>query len=71
MQKLSLAIKNFNERVKVMNQTGSKQLALSADEARNLHADIFNLLANVAELQSQGMAEPVQTTTLSLDGGGF
>ena len=70
MQKLSLTIKNFNDRVKVMNQTGSKQLSLSADEARNLHADIFNLLANIAELQSQ--AETTQTTaTVSLDGGGF
>ena len=46
MQKLSLAVKNFNERVKVMNQTGGKQLSLSAEEARSLHADIFNLLAN-------------------------
>lgn len=69
MQKLSLAIKNFNERVKLMNQTGSKQLSLSADEARNLHADIFNLLANVAELQS--VPESVQPAAISLDGGGF
>lgn len=69
MQKLSLAIKNFNERVKVMNQTGSKQLSLSADEARNLHADIFSLLANVAELQN--MPESTKSTALSLDGGGF
>ena len=69
MQKLSLAIKNFNERVKVMNQTGSKQLSLSADEARNLHADIFNLLANIAELQIQ--PESAQTTTVSFDGGSF
>ena len=69
MQKLSLAIKNFNERVKVMNQTGSKQLALSADEARNLHADIFNLLANIAELQTS--PESMPPSGLSLDGGGF
>ena len=69
MQKLSLAVKNFNERVKVMNQTGSKQLTLSAEEARNLHADIFNLLANMAELQ--GTTESIQPTAMSLDGGGF
>ncbi len=68
MQKLSLAVKNFNERVKIMNQTGSKQLALSAEEARNLHADIFNLLANIAELQSN---PTTQTTAIGLDGGGF
>lgn len=69
MQKLSLAIKNFNERVKVMNQTGSKQLSLSADEARNLHSDIFVLLANIAE--SQNTTDSTQPTALSLDGGEF
>ena len=69
MQKLSIAIKNFNERVKIMNQTGGKQLSLSADEARNLHADIFNLLANIAELQSP--PESAQSNSISLDGGGF
>jgi len=69
MQKLSLAIKNFNDRVKLMNQTGSKQLQLSAEEARNLHADIFNLLANLAEMQNT--REPEQATNISLDGGGF
>jgi len=69
MQKLSLAIKNFNERVKIMNQTGGKQLSLSAEEARNLHADIFNLLASITELQNT--VEPTQSTAISLDGGGF
>jgi hypothetical protein len=69
MQKLSLAVKNFNDRVKIMNQSGSKQLQLSAEEARNLHADIFNLLANLAELQNVPDSEP--TTNVSLDGGGF
>lgn len=52
-----------------MNQTGSKQLSLSAEEARNLHADIFNLLANLTELQTT--REPEQSANLSLDGGGF
>jgi hypothetical protein len=52
-----------------MNQTGSKQLALSADEARNLHADIFNLLANIAELQAT--PQQVALAPAGLDGGGF
>jgi len=69
MQKVSVAIKNFNDRIKVMNQTGSKQLQLSAEDARNLHADIFNLLANIAELQSR--SEPKQSTQLNFDGGSF
>lgn len=70
MQPLSLALKNFNDRVKQMNQSGSKQLMLSADEARNLHADIFILLANFAE--AQATADPVMdTVSISMDGGGF
>lgn len=69
MQKLSLSIKNFNDRVKVMNQTGSKQLCLSTDEARNLHADIFNLLSNIAELSANTSDNgPIMS---GLDGGGF
>lgn len=70
MQKLSLSIKTFNERVKIMNQTGSKQISLTVDEARNLHADIFSLLANIAELQSNNK-ETAETFNISFDGGGF
>ena len=69
MQKLSLAISNFNERVKIMNQTGSRQLALTAEEARNLHADIFALLANIAE--SQGLPVQMPAEPVSFDGGSF
>lgn len=71
MQKLSISIKNFNERVKIMNQTGGKQLSMSADEARNLHADIFNLLANLNELQTVAEINSPNPNTISLDGGGF
>jgi len=70
MQKLSLSIKSFNERVKLMNQSGSKQLMLNADEARNLHADIFILLANYAEMQATpGTVSEI--ASISMDGGGF
>jgi hypothetical protein len=70
MQKLSLAVKNFNDKVKIMNQTGGKQLVLSADEARNLHADIFNLLASITESQTN-KNESAQNFNLNLDGGSF
>jgi len=70
MQNISLAIQNFNNRVKQMNQSGSKQLVLNIDEARNLHSDIYALLANLAEAVStpRNTEEPV---TPGLDGGGF
>ena len=69
MQKLSLAFKNFNNKVQQMNQSGSKQLMLSADEARNLHADIYTLLANLAEAQAVPAEE--NTSETFMDGGGF
>lgn len=69
MQQLSLAFKTFNNKVQQMNQSGSRQLMLSADEARNLHADIYTLLANLAEMQSPA---PTETgSAVLMDGGGF
>ena len=65
----SLSIQNFNNRVKQMNQTNSKQLVLSAEEARSIHADIFSLLSMIAELQNRSEPEPVNS--VFMDGGGF
>jgi hypothetical protein len=70
MQPLSIALQNFNNRVKQMNQTNSKQLVLSAEEARNLHSDLFSLITSLAEMQVKPeISEPVGQ--ISLDGGGF
>lgn len=72
MQPISIAVRNFNDRVKQMNQTNSRQLVLSADEARNLHTDIFALLNNINEIASS--AQNIQekpTSSISLDGGAF
>lgn len=70
MQKLSLAFKNFNSKVQQMNQTGGKQIVLNADEARSLHADIYILMANLAEKHT--VTENTSTSTQTfMDGGGF
>lgn len=70
MQALTLSLRNFNDRIKTMNQTNSKQLILTADEARNLHNDIFSLLNTIAELQTTGnKTDP--TVQISMDGGLF
>jgi hypothetical protein len=71
MQAISLAIRNFNDRVKQMNQTNSKQLVLSAEEARNLHNDIFSLLNNIAEIVSVPNQKEKSENSVSLDGGAF
>ena len=70
MDKLSIHVRMFNDKVRVMNQTQSKQLILSAQEARNLHTDLFALLAHIAEL-SERPQETQQFTQIGMDGGGF
>ena len=70
MQPLSIALQNFNNRVKQMNQTNSKQLVLSAEEASNLHSDIFSLITGLAEMQIKPEI-PEPANQISLDGGGF
>jgi hypothetical protein len=68
MSNISLHVKNFNDRVRVMNQTNSRTLVLQAEEARNLHAEIFQLLAM---LTNQAVTSPTVETPSSLDGGNF
>ena len=71
-QQLSLHLKKFNDRVKVMNQTNARDLSLTAAEARQLQADIFDLLTKIndlIEIKKQTAAEP--TVQVELRGGGF
>lgn len=62
----------FNDRLKVMNQSNSKQLILSAQEARNIHADLFDLLNYCATLNRKLSQQPTDTNiNVQMDGGGF
>ncbi len=67
--KLSLHLKAFNTKVKVMNQTNSPTLTLSKTDAQNIQSDIFDLLIQIAELTKIKESEPV--VTVGMDGGGF
>lgn len=68
-QQLTLHLKNFNNKVKVMNQTNAKELVLTKLEAQNILSDIVDLLAHCAELTK--IREEAETVTLKMDGGGF
>lgn len=69
---LSLHLKTFNNKVKVMNQTNSKELVLSAIEARNLHNDIFELLTQIADLAAIREKEQENAVVKAdMDGGHF
>ena len=68
---LSLHLKAFNNRVKVMNQTNAKDLTLTKLEAQNLQADIFELLTQIQELAEVKKVQEEQVVTVGMDGGGF
>jgi hypothetical protein len=66
---LPLHIKNFNTKVRAMNQTGSRLLTMNAEEARSLHAEIFDLLATISNFTQNESAD--QVVTVVMDGGTF
>jgi hypothetical protein len=67
---LSFHIKMFNDRVKSMNQSNSKILTLNQQEARNLHAEIYDLMATIADL-TKATTNTSDDVVISMDGGGF
>jgi len=67
---LTLHLKSFNNKVKVMNQTNAKDITLTALEARNLHNDIFDLLSKIAGL-TEVKETPADVDSLDFDGGNF
>lgn len=71
---MSLQLKQFNDKVKIMNQLNSKDLTLTAKEARDLHNEVFGLLAQIADLSKQ--VQYLNTlgqnaSDVSMDGGTF
>ena len=66
----TIHLKNFNDRVKAMSQTNSRDLTMSAQDARNLQADIFNLMTMVVELSAK-LTQDDEVVQISLDGGNF
>lgn len=73
MQPSSLHLKNFSDKVKLMNQSGKQNLTLTAQEARSLHSDIFDLLNHCATLSKQLYVaqNQEQVIQVTMDGGGF
>lgn len=67
-----LHITSFNDKIKVMNQLNKKDLILTAQEARNLHSDIFSLLNHINDLSAKLEKQDEDTAiSIQVDGGGF
>lgn len=68
---LSMHLKKFNDRVQVMNQTNARDLTLSALDARNLQAEIFELLTKINDLVEVKREQKEEVITIDIGGGGF
>ena len=65
----SYHVLNFSKMVQLMDQTQSKRLTMSAEDARNLHTEIFALLARIADLTET--KEETEVMSVAMDGGRF
>ena len=68
-QQLSITLQRFNDKIKVMNQSRSKDMTMTADEARNLHSEVFSLLTQIAELSAQSTPASDEDVVINMDGG--
>lgn len=66
---LSFHVNKFNDKVRIMNQAGSKNLVLTPQEARDLQADIFALMEIISHYAN--IKEDPAPNSISFDGGGF
>ena len=66
----SFHVRLLNERVRTMNQSNAKFITLNAQEARSLQAEIYDLMATIAELSRQ-QDESASAGNVNMDGGGF
>lgn len=53
-----------------MNQTNAKMLTLNPQEARNLHSEIYELMATIAQLAKSDERNSA-VVQVNMDGGGF
>lgn len=69
-ENLTYHIKLFNDKVRMLNQTSGKTVTLTAQEARSLHNDIYDLLSTIAEF-TKGSGQSSDVVNISMDGGRF
>ena len=71
-EQLSVVLQRFNDRVRAMNQTRSKDLTMSADDARNLHSEVFSLLSQIADLSARTNEDSgEEVVVINMDAGRF
>lgn len=75
MDNTTLHIRKFNDRVRMLNSSASKNLVLTAQEARSLNADIQDILAYCLmlnkRLEQLSQANSQEVINITVDGGKF
>jgi hypothetical protein len=66
---MSLHINRFIDRLRAADARRQKDLVMSLQDARDLHADITKLLVAVQELQKD--RQNTTTTDIQIEGGSF
>lgn len=69
---MTVHVTKFVDRVRGHEARGSRDFVMSMSDAKDLHADITRLLAELHELRNQLAArQPNETITVQLTGGAF
>ncbi len=75
MDNTTLHIRKFNDRVRMLNASPSKNLTLTAQEAKNLNADIQDLLSYCVllnrKIEQLSQANSQEVISITVDGGKF
>ena len=67
---MSLHINRFVDRIKAHESRAARDFSMPMQDARDLHADITKLLAQVQELHEQATQKP-ETVQVEITGGSF
>lgn len=67
---LTPSLAKFADKVRIMNQSQTQNLSLTANEARNIESDIMILLMQIVELQNR-LLEKDSVVEINLESPGF
>jgi len=68
---MSIHISKFLDRIKAADSRSQRDITMTVNEARDLHADITKLLLIVEELRQQSPANTAPTVDIEVQGGTF
>jgi len=68
---MSIHITKFLDRIKAADSRGQRDVTMTVNEARDLHADITKLLLIAEELRQQTQANTAPTVDIEVQGGSF